>query len=159
MEDLKSILVKVPMETYLRMKKVQTKRLLEALHNNGDKKVRLDLMVLEAIEEKYAEKIVESKVIMALTLQRLNEVLECRPTTNTWHWKTRTAYRIQINAVAGTLNKGNRKIYVRIDRRNYSTDALLFLLQNGAPPPKYVPVTPQKKCSTNRFTSQGSTVI
>lgn len=45
------------MPTYMRMKKIQTKRLLEALHNNGDKKIRLDEMALEAIQEKYAEKL------------------------------------------------------------------------------------------------------
>jgi hypothetical protein len=57
--ESKSILVKVPMETYRRMKTVQTKRLLEALHHKGDKKIRLDLIALEAIEEKFAEKLVE----------------------------------------------------------------------------------------------------
>lgn len=51
----KSILVKVPMDTYLRMKKVQTERFLHALRNNDHKKIRLDEMVLEAIEEKFAE--------------------------------------------------------------------------------------------------------
>jgi hypothetical protein len=58
MEDVtesKSILVKVSLQTYRRMKKVQTQRLLEALHKDGDKKIRLDLMALEAIEEMYKE--------------------------------------------------------------------------------------------------------
>jgi hypothetical protein len=58
--ESKSILVKVPLETYRRMKTVQTKRLLEALHHNGDKKIRLDEMALEAIEEKYADKLEET---------------------------------------------------------------------------------------------------
>jgi hypothetical protein len=54
--ESRSILVKVAVETCRRMKTVQTKRLLEALHHNGDKKIRLDGIAVEAIEEKFAEK-------------------------------------------------------------------------------------------------------
>ena len=58
MEDAtgtKSILVKVPAETYLRMKAVQTQRYIEVLRKKSDKKVRLDEMALEAIEEMYKD--------------------------------------------------------------------------------------------------------
>jgi len=56
-EGLKSILVKVPMETWRRMKTIQSHRIIYALRNDDHEKTRLDEMALEAIEAMFPEKL------------------------------------------------------------------------------------------------------
>jgi hypothetical protein len=54
MEDgSKSILVKVPLATWRRMKTAQSERVIHALRNKDHKRFRLDEMALEAIEAMY----------------------------------------------------------------------------------------------------------
>jgi hypothetical protein len=142
MEESKSILVKVPMETYRRMKKVQTQRLLEALRHKGDKKIRLDLMVLEAIEEMYPERLSSqsdmtrliSSIDGPLTQELLKSQVFLDPDDNEFYWLVDRG-TAKKGMACGTL-KANGQKYIGIGRHEYSVENLRELYLNGKLLPK-----------------------
>lgn len=68
-----------------------------------------------------------------ITQEQLREVLSYNPDTGEFRWRVKTAQRIKVGDVAGSINrKGYRRITV--DGKSYAAARLAFLYMTGAWP-------------------------
>lgn len=67
-------------------------------------------------------------------VKRLREILSYNPETGVFRWKVRTAYRVKVGDVAGTINKDNGYADISIGGRKYRSHRLAWLYVHGRLP-------------------------
>lgn len=75
---------------------------------------------------------------MALTAERLRQVLNYEPETGAFTWLVRTSNRAKVGAVAGAVGKRHGYRLIGVDGTLYRANRLAWLYMTGGWPPEHV---------------------
>lgn len=78
------------------------------------------------------------KFVETITHSRLTQVLSYDPETGLFRWKERLSRRIHIGDIAGTLNKKENCIHIKIDKVHYLAQRLAWFYVTKVWPDKLV---------------------